>query len=394
MKKLSIENLAKIIKASHRALGASYDVTDVSTDSRTTKPGDCFFAISGENFDGHNFLADVFAKGDQGVYFVDAADVFEKESPQGCPGFEFFYEHVHFNFSGNYLLARTFFDRVEGILPETIKKQKIKDSGPPSEDECAELAAFTSYDEFRIAQRNLKVISEKQPFVNWAYHDEIVDFWKQKVERLKDGIGPDALNKALEQYEQALKLDSTDRRLRLDYARLLLEAKGDAPAAITQYGLVIEQTPNDYSTLTLLANLEGKLGQIDSSLKHAVRAVEIMPTDSSANFTAGLGYQKKNQPKQAQKYFVESIRARPGFGPAYNCLGQVLIQQGRYEQAERVYRKGIEAVPDNPTLHVELASLLRRQGLWQEADIEQRKAIALDPNIAEAMSRRKLDGKP
>jgi UDP-N-acetylmuramoyl-tripeptide--D-alanyl-D-alanine ligase len=63
MKKLSIENLAKIIKVGHRALDASYDVTDVSTDSRTTKPGDCFFAISGENFDGHNFLADVFAKG-------------------------------------------------------------------------------------------------------------------------------------------------------------------------------------------------------------------------------------------------------------------------------------------------------------------------------------------
>jgi len=64
MKKLSIENLAKIIKAGHRAPGASYDVTDVSTDSRTAKPGDCFFAISGENFDGHNFLADVFDKGD------------------------------------------------------------------------------------------------------------------------------------------------------------------------------------------------------------------------------------------------------------------------------------------------------------------------------------------
>jgi UDP-N-acetylmuramoyl-tripeptide--D-alanyl-D-alanine ligase len=63
MKKLSIENLAKIIKADHRALGTSYDVTDVSTDSRTAKPGDCFFAISGDNFDGHNFLADVFAKG-------------------------------------------------------------------------------------------------------------------------------------------------------------------------------------------------------------------------------------------------------------------------------------------------------------------------------------------
>jgi UDP-N-acetylmuramoyl-tripeptide--D-alanyl-D-alanine ligase len=63
MKKISIENLAKIIKASHSAPDTSYDVTDVSTDSRKVKPGDCFFAISGENFDGHNFLADVFDKG-------------------------------------------------------------------------------------------------------------------------------------------------------------------------------------------------------------------------------------------------------------------------------------------------------------------------------------------
>jgi UDP-N-acetylmuramoyl-tripeptide--D-alanyl-D-alanine ligase len=63
MKKLSIENLAKIIKANHRTSGTSYDITDVSTDSRTAKPGDCFFAIAGENFDGHNFIADVFDKG-------------------------------------------------------------------------------------------------------------------------------------------------------------------------------------------------------------------------------------------------------------------------------------------------------------------------------------------
>ncbi|MGB7581930.1 MAG: UDP-N-acetylmuramoyl-tripeptide--D-alanyl-D-alanine ligase, partial [Sedimentisphaerales bacterium] len=52
-----------IVKAGHRTLGTSYDVTYVSTDSRTAKPGDCFFAISGDNFDGHNFLADVFDKG-------------------------------------------------------------------------------------------------------------------------------------------------------------------------------------------------------------------------------------------------------------------------------------------------------------------------------------------
>jgi len=37
--------------------------TGVSTDSRTTEPGDCFFAISGENFDGHHYLDHAFQKG-------------------------------------------------------------------------------------------------------------------------------------------------------------------------------------------------------------------------------------------------------------------------------------------------------------------------------------------
>jgi UDP-N-acetylmuramoyl-tripeptide--D-alanyl-D-alanine ligase len=64
MKELSITALAKIIDtrviASH---DAGQNVTSVSTDSRTVTPGDCFFAIIGPNFDGHNFLADAFAKG-------------------------------------------------------------------------------------------------------------------------------------------------------------------------------------------------------------------------------------------------------------------------------------------------------------------------------------------
>ena len=80
MKKLSIENLAKIIKANRRTSGTSYDIADICTDSRTIKPGDCFFAIAGDNFDGHNFLADVFAKG------AACAVVSQDISPDKFPG--------------------------------------------------------------------------------------------------------------------------------------------------------------------------------------------------------------------------------------------------------------------------------------------------------------------
>ena len=56
-----------------KALGAALDapnvanhvsgLTGVSIDSRTTEAGNCFFAISGENFDGHDYVCDAFAKG-------------------------------------------------------------------------------------------------------------------------------------------------------------------------------------------------------------------------------------------------------------------------------------------------------------------------------------------
>jgi len=68
MKKFLIADLTRIIKAlpMNRVSSIEYRVsnfTGVSTDSRTTEAGDCFFAITGDNFNGHNYVPDAFAKG-------------------------------------------------------------------------------------------------------------------------------------------------------------------------------------------------------------------------------------------------------------------------------------------------------------------------------------------
>lgn len=42
-------------------------ISDVSIDSRKLKPGDLFFAIKGENFDGHDFIDEVISKGASAV---------------------------------------------------------------------------------------------------------------------------------------------------------------------------------------------------------------------------------------------------------------------------------------------------------------------------------------
>ena len=63
MKELALEAVAKIVGAQTRGGTDGAPITGVSTDSRTTQPGDCFFAIVGENFDGHEYVSQAFAKG-------------------------------------------------------------------------------------------------------------------------------------------------------------------------------------------------------------------------------------------------------------------------------------------------------------------------------------------
>ena len=65
MKKFSIKELTGIIKA-HEPRATSHErrfFTGVSTDSRTMQTGDCFFAVPGDNFDGHDYVRDAFDKG-------------------------------------------------------------------------------------------------------------------------------------------------------------------------------------------------------------------------------------------------------------------------------------------------------------------------------------------
>jgi len=62
MKEFSIETLASIIKA-ESADSANAVITGISTDSRTVRAGDCFFAINGENFDGHDYVGQSLGKG-------------------------------------------------------------------------------------------------------------------------------------------------------------------------------------------------------------------------------------------------------------------------------------------------------------------------------------------
>ncbi len=63
VEKFTIGKLAEIIGAEPKPSTGGEIITGASIDSRTVKRGDCFFAIQGPNFDGHDFVEEALAKG-------------------------------------------------------------------------------------------------------------------------------------------------------------------------------------------------------------------------------------------------------------------------------------------------------------------------------------------
>jgi tetratricopeptide (TPR) repeat protein len=321
-------------------------------------------------------------KSAQGVYFVDSADVFARNSPHNCPGYELLWEHVHLTFPGNYLLAKTILGCVAQILPDTVKKQKSTDT-MVSEADCVKLMAYTDFDNFSLTKFNFDMFNKQPTFINQIYHDETVNYWRQKLEQIKVSTGPGTFNSAMGQYEKAIKLDSNDIYLRRRYAMYLWQSKNYPLAAVvTLYRQVVEQIPQDVLMLNQLAELEYRMGDIDSALKHAVQAVELNSLDAVANYSAGRLYEKKAQYRKAVKYITKAIKLNPEVPIYYKSLAFILLNDlGKADQAEQVYRKGIEAVPADASLHYNFALLLKKRGQLEEAYEERRKAIAMDPNI-------------
>jgi UDP-N-acetylmuramoyl-tripeptide--D-alanyl-D-alanine ligase len=69
--KYGIEDIIKALAVKPSPSPAVDGFADISTDSRTVKPGELFFALKGENFDGHQFVGQAIEKGASGVVVTD-----------------------------------------------------------------------------------------------------------------------------------------------------------------------------------------------------------------------------------------------------------------------------------------------------------------------------------
>jgi tetratricopeptide (TPR) repeat protein len=317
---------------------------------------------------------------DEGVYFVDAVKRFEDSSSYGVPGEKLFYEHVHMNFAGTYILAKSIFERVEEILPERVKLEGVRENPVLTEAECMQRLVYTDWDRYEIADKILNDFIKKPPFTNQLYHDEQVGRMEQEIKALKDGLDSEALERAAEQYRKVIEDGRTDWHLHFKYGKLLAEDLKDYKSAAEQYRWVQYYVPYSYMGYSAMGTVLRGMKDYDAAIRQYLKAIEMKPTFAEAHYYLGLIYQNQGETEKAVRYYHKTVQLEPKGVTPYNNLGEILMQQGKIDEAVQMCRKGLRFSPNSSILHCNLGVLLEKQGRRDEAVRELRRALELDPN--------------
>ncbi|UCG58269.1 MAG: tetratricopeptide repeat protein [Phycisphaerales bacterium] len=321
---------------------------------------------------------------ERGVHLADAARVFAENSPHAVAGEELFHEHVHLNFSGNYLLAKMVFEQIMEQRPKRATSDKAGERPLLSEQECAGLLAYNDWARYNTVYKILNYYLKKPPFTNQLYHDEQLGAVEQRLEALEAGLTAEALREIAAQYRRLIEADPSDVWLRWRYAELLSVRLRSESAAAEQCRAIVSLLPHSHKPHLLLAMSLRRLGRTGEAIEHLQIVTRIKPTSGNAYHSLGLAHQAQGRTDMAIRSYRKALQIHPNNTHACANLAQLLAQDHKVSQAVQVCREGLQVTPDDAGLHYALGCLLHTLGRSGEAAQELRAALRIDPNLAEA----------
>ncbi len=311
----------------------------------------------------------------QGVHLLAAAEQLARGSRIEIPGRELFYEHVHLNFEGNYLLARAFAEKAASLFPASFATNAK--SSWASAEACDRRLAVTAWDRFRLWEVNLARLNQP-PFTAQPDHAVQVGFYHARLKDLKSQMDSETPGRARAQYVDALRLAPDDYLLHGNFAQFL-EAHGDLPLALSETQRVSDLLPHEpvpfyqmgrlllrqgnigaaeqqfrkalklrgdfwlaLNELGLLRALEGKFTEATSLFSRALRAQPRYP-DTLINL--GFAAQLQGEPESARRHYREAAQVEPGGGAEYLNRAVESVQQHKAEQAVGSFRQAIQLKP-------------------------------------------------
>ncbi|HTY85939.1 MAG TPA: tetratricopeptide repeat protein [Candidatus Acidoferrum sp.] len=316
----------------------------------------------------------------QGVFLVDAAAALAQESPDGIPGLELFFEHVHLNFAGNYLLAVHFAEQARKLLPGSIT---ARDGGNwASADLCDRRLAVTVWDRQRIWQPIMSRVTSP-PFTGQFNHTANLKAYEAKLNEARVAMDTQTPEQARAMYEQALASNPDDYFLHGNFQRFL-EKGGYLAQAITEAKRCCElvpQLPGGYYYTGLLLV---RAGQTAEASEYFSRALAIRSDYAEAQNEMGQILADRQKTSEAMAWFKRAIRSNPAYVESYLNLGFLQQGLGQNEAAMASYQKAAKLEPEGPSDYFYRANLAATRYRWDEAMACLRAVVRAKPEFWQA----------
>jgi tetratricopeptide (TPR) repeat protein len=314
------------------------------------------------------------------VYLVETARLLAERSPQGIPGEQWFYEHVHFNFDGNYQLARIFAEEIGTHLPAELTT--IAKTGWADQPECEKRLAITPWDQHRLWQVNYSRVSEP-PFTEQMNDASRARKYIRRLEEIQQTMNAEAQEAARALYERAVAARPEDPFLRGNFCQFL-DSIGDLPRAIEQERKLHELLPAFPGPLHKLGVLSARQGNITEATNYFGAALRLRPDYVPALNELGLAWAHQQKLAEAENCFARAERLNRGYAETYLNRGFVKQSTGRMEQASEDYHRAAQLQAEGPAAHFERGVTMAMAHQRSEAIKAFQNAVWMNPAFWQA----------
>lgn len=319
-------------------------------------------------------------RNDARVLLADAERVFANQSPAALPGEEFFYEHVHLLFPGNYLLARTLAEQVEKLLPERVTTRQQAGEPWPSASDCARQLAHTDLDQATAWNSIIATMSDP-PFTGQLHHDAQMRRLEAALGKLAPALQPNGIREALRRCEAALATAPDDAALQKKLA-ILKKAGGDWAGAAEASRRELELLPSDSEGWTLLGSILAQQQQLEEAARAFRRGFQLGPQGIKSSLDLAGSLAALGKPDEAIREYQRILAKKPRCMPALLQLGQVVEKLGRKAEAESYFRQALTNRSQRLPELLELGGFFQNRGAFTAAVEVYQDAIKLNPTDA------------
>jgi tetratricopeptide (TPR) repeat protein len=263
------------------------------------------------------------------VTLADSERTLAEASSDGIPGADFFYEHVHLTFPGNYLLAHAVAEKVEMalMLPQNVAWPDIA--------ECAQRLGHTSRDT-QLALSDMLGRLADVPFTFQANHDEQVRRLTEMARKLPPADSAASLREAQSAVEAALVRWPNDAVL-WEQLGEVKQTERDYPGALDAVQRSLDKVPSSAECWLLCGILIAQEEKYEDALTAFKHVIALDPQAVWARQNLALCLEKLGRREEAIAELKHALALKPKYGTGWLALGQLYEQMGRTNDAEQCY---------------------------------------------------------